>query len=259
MMNDTEKRIRDASMVPSAEVVIFDSIDSTNNEARRRAERGDTVPSLIIAEHQTAGRGRLGRSFYSPANTGLYMTALFEISSSPSDTVFLTTAAAVAMAKAIEKCAGISVDIKWVNDLYLFGKKICGILCESFATGNRRYVAVGIGVNLYTEDFPEELSEIAASLCPERDVKYELASEVFGTLWRFYDTGDRTDMLEYYRAHSMVLDKRVVFYENEKAHFGVAESIDKDGRLCVALDDGSKKILSSGEITLRLDKGDRNE
>ncbi len=255
-MKNIESRIARLCRVPNASVTVFESIDSTNTEARRAAERGEGTPALIIARHQSAGRGRMGRSFYSPADTGLYMTVLVEASDSLVDTVLLTTAAAVAVARAIENTAGTVVDIKWVNDLYLGGKKICGILCESFETGGKKYVAIGVGVNLYTEDFPAELADIAGSLGVMDDIRAELAADIFGSLWRFYCLGERADMLEYYRARSMVLGKRIVFYENGAEYFGEALDIDEYGRLTVRLDDGSKKILSSGEISLRTLNGE---
>ncbi len=253
-MKDKEKRIACLSAVPSAEVVIFESIDSTNSEARRRAASGNGAPALIIANSQTAGRGRLGRSFYSPESTGLYMTAVFEESCVIESSVLLTTAAAVSVARAIERLSGITVGIKWVNDLYLNEKKICGILCESFEACGKRFVSVGIGVNLCTEDFPAELSGIAGSLGINGELKYELAADIFGSLWSFCQDGSKAEMLEYYRAHSCVLGKKIIFYENGVPERAVAQRIDDFGRLEVILENGKAKILSSGEITLRLDK-----
>lgn len=258
-MKDKEKRIACLSAVPSADVIIFESIDSTNTEARRRAASGKSAPALIIANSQTAGRGRLGRSFYSPASTGLYMTAVFEASAAFESTVLLTTAAAVSVARAIERLAGITVGIKWVNDLYLNDKKICGILCESFEACGKRFVSLGIGVNLCTEDFPAEISGIAGSLGINGELKYDLAADIFGSLWRFYSEGDRAEMLEYYRAHSSVLGKKIVFYENGVQGRAVAQGIDDFGRLEVRLESGNIKKLSSGEITIRLDKENKDE
>ena len=258
-MKEAEKRICELSGVKGAKAFILDSVDSTNTEARRLAEKKESTPILILAEHQSAGRGRMGRSFYSPKQTGLYMTALFLASASPADNLLLTTAAAVSTARAIEKCAGIKVDIKWVNDLYLDGKKVCGILCESFEVGGVRYVSVGIGINLSTVDFPDELSSVASSLCVKEEIKTELAAEIFSSLWHFYCKGERDGMIEYYRAHSMVIGRKIVFYEGEDVCRATAVDVDEYGRLAVRLDSGEIKILSSGEITLRLDNGDENE
>jgi BirA family biotin operon repressor/biotin-[acetyl-CoA-carboxylase] ligase len=198
----------------------------------------------------------MGRSFYSPKDSGLYMTALFEANESLVSTVLMTTSAAVAAARSIEALSGIKVEIKWVNDLYLNEKKICGILCEAFEACGRRFICIGIGINLFTKDFPEELAAIAGSLGVERDIKDELAARVFCELWRSYHTDERGDMLAYYKEHSLVIGKPIYFIEDGKKHFGVARDIDEFGHLCVTLEDGSEKILSSGEITLRLDKGE---
>ena len=255
-MNEVEKRIAFASSIPDAVVFVHPSLDSTNSEARRLAERGHANPTLIIARSQSAGRGRMGRSFYSPEDTGLYMTAMFEASENFCDTVLLTTAAAVATAKAIERLACISVGIKWVNDLYLDTKKICGILCESFEAFGKRFVAVGIGINLCTEDFPCELNGIAGSLGIKKDIRDDLAATIFGKLWHYYHTADKSDMIAYYKERSIVIGKRIFFFEGGNKYFGTAYDIDMYGRLWVHLDDGNEKTLSSGEITLRLDEGE---
>ena len=258
-MNGIEKRIAERSEVEDAVVFVHESLDSTNSEARRLAESGCDAPTLIIAKEQSAGRGRMGRSFYSPADTGLYMTALLEAAEDLRDTVLITTTAAVATSRAIERLARISVGIKWVNDLYFNGKKICGILCESFEASGKRFVAVGVGVNLSTKDFPAELVNIAGSLGVRDDIRDDLAALIFGELWRAYHASDRGDVLAYYKARSVVINKNIVFFEDGRKYFGTATDIDGYGRLLVRLDGGGEKILSSGEITLRLDKENLND
>ena len=151
----------------------FELLDSTNTEAKRQALGGLSVPALIIADGQSAGRGRMGRSFYSPASQGLYMSLLVSAKESVSDSLRLTTAASVAVARSIEEICGISVGIKWVNDLYLNGRKICGILCESFSgEDGKRYTVIGVGLNLYTEEFPRDIKNTAAALMPERGMSH---------------------------------------------------------------------------------------
>jgi len=236
-------------------ISLFEDIDSTNLEARRQAERGMSAPALIIADSQSAGRGRLGRSFYSPSGTGLYMSLLLGAKDNPADNVQLTAAAAVAAARSIEELCGVRPKIKWVNDLYLGEKKICGILCESFSCADgKRSVVIGIGVNLLTEDFPDELRDIAASVMVKGVCKEALAADISGRMLDYYDSPTEHGIMEYYRANSAVIGKRVVFSEGEKSCYGVAESIDEVGRLTIKLDDNSLKILSSGEISLKIDK-----
>ena len=233
-------------------VLVFDEIDSTNTEARRQAEAGVDEPVLILANSQTAGRGRMGRSFYSPSGTGLYMSLLTEAGADLADTVRMTTSAAVAVASAIEELCGIKVGIKWVNDIYLHGRKICGILCESFVCRDaKRYAVIGIGINLYTEDFPAELRDSAASLFPRSGSRDALAAAITRRLCEYWESPCDGQMIEYYRERSVVLGKRVVFSEKGETLEGVAVSIDESGALRVRLDDGNEKILMGGEISLR--------
>ena len=184
------------------------------------------------------------------------MTVLLEATESPCNTVTLTTSAAVVTAMAIEELAHVRVDIKWVNDLYLGGKKICGILCESFEALGRRFAVVGIGINLSTVDFPSELDGIAGSLGVSGDIRDDLAARIFALLYKSYHSSDKGEIIAYYKARSMVMGKRIFFIEDGKKHFAKVLDIDEFGRLLVHLDDGGEKILSSGEITLRLDGGD---
>ena len=153
------KRLSDRGIL----VAFADEIDSTSAEARRWAECGGKAPALFVAERQTAGRGRLGRSFYSPSDTGIYMTLLLEIGEDFPDTAGLTSAAAVAVLRGTDRLTQGKTQIKWVNDILLDGKKICGILAESFLVGDKTYAAIGIGVNVSTKDFPEDIRGIAGS------------------------------------------------------------------------------------------------
>ena len=247
--------ISSALRVDGIRVDVFDEIDSTNSEARRQIEQGKTSPALIISDTQTGGRGRMGRSFYSPASTGLYMSMLLKVTENTVNTVRLTTAAAVAVALSIEELCGISTEIKWVNDIYLDGRKICGILCESFLSCGERYAVIGIGVNLHTSDFPPDIRDRAASLNPREKIRNSLAAHIANTLWCFWENMSAPEIMEYYRRHSMVLGKNIVFSERGELFCGVAEYIDDNGALDVRLEDGSHRLLSSGEISLRLTDG----
>ncbi|MBQ7384239.1 MAG: biotin--[Clostridia bacterium] len=247
------------AMKNSIRISLFDELDSTNSEARRQAERGMSVPALIIADSQSAGRGRLGRSFYSPPGTGLYMSFLAEAKESFCETVALTTASAVAVAQTIEKLCRVTPEIKWVNDVYVGGKKACGILCESFGTSDgKRFALVGIGINLYTETFPSELDGIAVSVFPERGLRNAFASNIADRLVEYWNEPSRGELMEYYRAHSLVIGKRISFTENGVTASAVAREIDALGCLIVTLDDGSTKRLSGGEISVRLENTKEN-
>ncbi len=236
-------------------VCVLPVIDSTNEEAKRRARNGASAPLALLAEEQTAGRGRVGRSFYSPPDTGLYLSLLLRPNADVTDTVGLTTLAAVAAMRAIRTVTGVQTQIKWVNDLYAQGKKVCGILAESFFADDIRYVVIGVGINLYTSEFPAELADKAGGLLVGGEgLRNALAARTIAELYELATGADRAALMREYRSASMVLGKAVVYTQNGIEHRGVAESIDDAGRLCVRLPDGSLAILASGEISLRRDK-----
>ncbi len=233
---------------------VYPVIDSTNTEAKRYATDGGSAPCAFLSESQTAGRGRMGRSFYSPDGVGIYLSLLLSAESG-FDAVGVTCAAAVATRRAIEKICGISTGIKWVNDLYYKDKKVCGILAESFFVGEARYFVIGVGINLYTVEFPEELAGIAGGLLSaKKGIRAHLAAETVCNLYKLIQQDDRADMMEDYRAHSMVLGRQITYTENGVSHEGVAETIDENGHLTVRLADGMRTVLASGEISLRMAK-----
>lgn len=236
-------------------VSILESVDSTNNEAKRRLAVPGAERELIIAIKQTAGRGRMGRGFYSPADTGLYMSLLLRRDSDFSDAVYFTTAASVAVARAIEKLCDKRPTIKWVNDLYLDGSKICGILTEAvsdFETGLISGVVIGIGVNLKTTDFPEDIRRRATALGDSAPGRCELAAGICAELLSIIDALPDTSFLTDYRERSLVLGKYVDFTRNGETKTALAVDIDDRGGLIVKFDDGRTETLSSGEISLRV-------
>ena len=243
------------------EVFLHSVIDSTNTEAKRLAEGGMSGRALILSEEQSGGRGRMGRSFYSPRGVGLYMTLLFPAPDKTDATVRITSMAAVALRRSILRVYGIATEIKWVNDIYLCGSKAAGILAESFrgeACGKSfGAVAVGIGVNISTESFPEEIEKIAVSLGKSGGRgRNELASAITNEFFSLLDKacgGDLSYMNEY-REASLCLGREIRFAENQVTSRGVVESIDDMGHLHVSCADGTTKVLSSGEITVRIEK-----
>ena len=235
---------------------VLDEIDSTNEEARRQADASMPTPALIIANSQTNGRGRMGRSFHSPADTGLYLSYLAKAKPDAADTVRLTTAAAVAVSLAIEEVYGIAAEIKWVNDILINGRKVCGILCESFrAKTGDRFAVIGIGVNISTRDFPEEIRHKAASLSDSSDKKYALAAAILRALTEFYENPRDPEIIRVYKERSAVLGRRVRLVGEGGELLATATDIEDDGTLCVALDSGETRKIHSGEITLRFDNG----
>ena len=234
------------------EIRVFDVLDSTNAECKRLALSDASLPVLITAVCQTAGRGRMGRSFYSPADTGVYFSVLYEAKGSLENAVTVTGAAAVCVMRAVRALTGKQTEIKWVNDLYLEGKKVCGILAECVtAAGETPKLILGIGINLSTEDFPEELTQKAGSL--GSDVSHgRLIAAVWDALAPFLaDPSDRS-WLEDYRACSCVLGRSIAWTEEGKTRFGIAEGINDRGELEVLDESGTRCLLRTGEISVRV-------
>lgn len=232
-----------------AAVHLYDSIDSTNNEAKRNAQ-ADSGVHLYAASHQTAGRGRRGHDFYSPKNTGLYMTLSLPCSA-PADIQLLTCAAAVAVCTAVEKLTPQKPQIKWVNDIFISGRKVAGILTELVSDSMNRplRVIVGVGINLKTEDFPAEIASTAGNL---GDVEPEaLCAAVTDELVQLYGRLDDPAVIDSYRGHSSVLGKAVSYVKDHVRHTAIAVDIASDGGLIVE-ENGKRSALSSGEISVSL-------
>lgn len=242
------------------EIVICKCVDSTNMEVKRRALEGAAEGLVVLAEEQTAGRGRRGRSFFSPSGSGIYMSVLFRPTPEKShDVVLITTAASVAVCRAIRRVLGVEPEIKWVNDVYLGDRKICGILTEAvsdFESGRIDTVVVGIGINYHVPEvgFPEELKETAGTVCPENGgiPRNTLAASVIQELYELYEGLSDKTYMEDYRRWSNVLGKEVRFTSGTEWEYGMAVDIDDNGGLIVEQKDGKRQILRTGEITLRL-------
>jgi BirA family biotin operon repressor/biotin-[acetyl-CoA-carboxylase] ligase len=244
-----------AHLAEAMPVFAFDEIDSTNTEARRRFLGGCSAPSLFVANGQTAGRGRQGKSFYSPKDSGLYLSLLLPAKEA-FGTVPVTTLAAVGVARAIERVAGIGCGIKWVNDLYVGGKKVAGLLAEALlAPDGTRAAVLGVGINVWADAFPAELPEagalFAGDAVPCADFRNRLAAAVAEEVLLAVSAEEKAPLLEEYRRKSCVLGKRVYFLQNGERFEGIACGITEGGGLCVRLDGGEERVLQSGEITLR--------
>lgn len=229
--------------------------DSTNNEAKRLLADGIDTDSLIVADSQTSGRGRRGRSFYSPPGSGLYMTLILCKDIALTDGLMLTTLTAVAVARVIRRLTGKLPAIKWVNDIYLGGKKICGILTEAVTnieSGRIGSVIIGIGINVNTEEFPDELRSTAGSLGTDSLTRGELAAAIAGEVLTMADDISNRSYLDEYRELSMVIGKNITFNRNNTVQRAEAVGIDNSGGLIVRLENGSEETLISGEITIRL-------
>ena len=242
-------------------LTVLPTAPSTNALVREKANQGCPEGCVIVACEQTAGRGRYGRQFFSPADTGVYLSLLLRPTAySPQQATCLTAAAAAAMCQAIEAVTGQQPGIKWVNDIFLRGKKVCGILTEAavgLETGSLDYMVLGVGVNLYppAEGFPAEIQSIAGSVlersCPE--AKNRLVGEFLNRFWYFYTHPECRAYLEDYRSRSLAIGQNVTVLSAGRAVSAYAYGIDDDFRLLVRYENGDTEALSYGEIRIQLD------
>ena len=234
---------------------------STNTLAKVLASEGAPHGTVIIADRQTGGRGRRGRSFHSPAGSGIYMSVILRPNCPPTELMHLTCAAAEAMCDAVEAAAGIRPGIKWTNDLVVGRRKIAGILTElGFApNGTVDHAIIGIGINCCQEepDFPEELRAIAGSLHSvtgqEMD-RAKIAAAMMDAMYRMDAVllTCRDEIIARYRTDCITLGKEVsVVKADGSVRHGLALDIDREGGLIVRFSDGSRESVNSGEVSVR--------
>lgn len=234
---------------------VFSTIDSTNRYLKEAAAAHAPDWSVAVANEQTAGRGRMDRSFYSPAGSGIYMSILVRPDWASDDIVFLTVTAAVAVRRALYRLTQKDIGIKWINDLYLDKKKICGILCEGgfeMESGRIGYAVVGIGMNIHPADFPQELRTIAGSLTHDPINRNKVVAAVLDELYEMTHPLNKKAVLEEYKTHSIVLGKEVTVISENRLEKAVAIDIDSDAHLIVRYPSGEESALFSGEVRVKL-------
>lgn len=240
--------------------LFFDTLASTNETAKELAAQGAPEGTVVIAEHQTAGRGRMNRSFFSPRGTGIYMSLILRPNLLAKQSLWMTTAAATAVAEAIEAVTGKPTRIKWVNDVFCGGKKVCGILTEgtwNIENGQFAYAILGIGINV-TEPkngFPDALQSIAGAVSANDDPSFrlQLLANVLERFWMDYIHLQDRMFLPRYQSKSLLQGKSVTVLRGEQSRRAVAGEIDEDFRLCVRYANGETEWLSSGEVSIRPD------
>ena len=239
----------------------FDTIDSTNTRAKAMAEAGAAEGTVLLAGAQTAGRGRLGRSFHSPVGTGIYLSVILRPNCTPDNLMHLTCATAVAMCDAVEQAAGVRPAVKWINDLILHKRKLGGILTELSVdpkSGLVRYAIVGIGINCKHEagDFPAELQNVATSLKIATGIHPDMSSiaaAMIEKLWhmRCHLLTEKGTIMAAYRQGCQTIGQSVTVIRGDEQQSGTALSVDDDGGLVVAFSDGTVRTVTSGEVSVR--------
>lgn len=241
-------------------VYYHQSLESTNREARALASGGVPGGSLVVAEEQAGGRGRMGRGWFSPKGLGLWCSLILRPEVQPNEAPPITMLTAVAVASAVEKVTGVAPGIKWPNDLLVGGKKICGILTEMVAEMEKvdyLVVGVGINVNIPFEDFPEELRETATSLCLEKN---ELVSRLhllkqflreFEFYYQKWINEGFAPVLEEWKKRCINLGCPVRISTSREVWEGLAEDVDSDGALLLRMPGGSVQRFMAGEVSLR--------
>ena len=250
-------------LIPDAlfdSVHVFTEVDSTNTVVS-----GLAAPALVIADRQTAGRGRRGRSFHSPAGSGIYLSLLLY----PCDTIDLATGftcmMAVAVCTAVTEILHMDLSIKWVNDLFWGNKKVCGILTEgnvSVEDNSVQSITIGMGLNVYPPrgGFPEELQNVAGCLLdndPEvLDLRNRLSAAILCSFFRIYNAPGDPGFVKIYQKRSMLIGKRIKItdFSDRSYRYAFVEDIDDQCHLCVRYEDGTRESLSSGEVSIAMDQ-----
>lgn len=240
-------------------ITVMEKTESTNLLLKSMALNGAEEGSVVIAGEQTAGIGRMGRNFFSPGNTGIYMSVLLKPEITPEKSVFITTAAAVAVCRALEKNGIKNTGVKWVNDIYIEGKKICGILTQGNIdpiSNKLNFAILGIGINVYypENDYPDEIKNIAGAVFKEKkeNIRNRLIADILSELYGIYSDLSNSDYIDEYISKSIVIGKNVDVITASKVKTATVLGIDKNCKLHVQYDDGTKSFLDSGEISVKI-------
>ena len=236
----------------------YDVIDSTNTQAKKLAAEGAPHGTVLIADRQTAGRGRLGRSFQSPAGMGIYMSVILRPDCPADQLMHLTCATGVAMCDAVAASAGFCPDIKWTNDLIFQGRKLAGILTELVTTSQGVCAVIGIGVNCCQQetDFDQDIRSFAGSLSMVTGTPIDRARVAAAMITHIHSmdksllTG-KAAMMDRYRQHCITVGQDICLIRSDQVQYGHAEGIDDSGSLLVRFPDGHLEAVNSGEVSVR--------
>lgn len=254
LKQEVQERMRQNPLL--REFYMLPETDSTNRVAKELARDGAPEGTLVVAVRQSSGRGRLGRSFFSPEG-GIYMSLVLRPRIPPEQAVLVTTCAAVAVARAIEAVSGETAGIKWVNDIFINGKKVCGILAEAgFGEQGEQpdYVVLGIGINVERQSVPDDLKDIVGCLEDGKEEslsKADLIMEVWKEFEVLYRNLSTAVYMEEYKNRSILVGKEVTVCSAEGDYKAIVTDIDKEGHLILTRQ-GKPVILSTGEVSVRL-------
>ena len=242
-------------------ITYYDLIPSTNDLAKEMAKAHAPEGTVLVAAAQSAGRGRMGRSFYAPAGLGLYFSLILRPMCPPEQLLHLTCATAVAACDAVETLTGFRPQIKWTNDLVAKGKKLGGILTElsvSRKTGLVEWAVIGIGINCCHQknDFPTELQDMATSLLQITGNPFSpnhLAAYLTESFYRMNEKllSQRDAIIQSYCQDCMTVGKEIVLIRGDEKRYGLAMDIANDGGLVVRFQDGTTETVQSGEVSVR--------
>ena len=237
-------------------IIWLDCIDSTNTYAKELARNGAPEGTVVVADQQTGGRGRLGRSFSSPAGVGIYMSVILRPGCLPEELMHLTCAAGLAASNAVCDITGRCPGIKWTNDLILARRKLGGILTELSVDPQTRKVEwaiIGIGINCCQTDFPEDIQNIAISLGISPARRIELIAQLVRSLYSMRQKlfAEKESMMEDFRHRCVTIDREVSILRGDEVRHGTAVDVDDDGGLVVVFSDGHQETIASGEVSIR--------
>lgn len=239
-------------------IEVLEKATSTNTLVKEHASEKDEG-FVMVAGEQTAGRGRMGRSFFSPGDSGVYMSILLKPQIKPEDAVQITTAAAVSVCRALKNLGVSDSKIKWVNDIFLNDKKVCGILTESSFNSQKGmldFAVLGVGINIYESEggFPEEIKNIAGAVFTQRkeDLRNRFIAGFINYFFGFYRELSSKKHMKEYKEKSFVLGKEITVIQGEKTEKAKALDIDENCNLITEFSDGAIKKLYTGEISIKL-------
>ncbi|MBQ8767452.1 MAG: biotin--[Clostridia bacterium] len=246
-----DNKILEKCLNQKLNIELFDELDSTNNYLKKLGSQGEMNTTLVIAESQTGGRGRMGRSFYSPNGTGIYFSLLLHPEFSAEKSLFLTVMAAVSVAETVMKYNSNDVKIKWVNDIYIDGKKVCGILTEGSINAEKKldYAVVGIGINIMApeEGFPEDIKTSATAIFPGKtqdNIKEKLVAEIVNKFFDMYN-GKDTDYAKRYKEYSYLTGKEINIISGDSVRPATVLRITDECHLLVKNENGEIEEISS--------------